>query len=73
MQTHEEQKGNAPDKGEDKNEDAMKRLEEQEKEQKDKLNLMKKEEYHWYKIKMIGAAILVPIVYLVFFLLMKYA
>ena len=53
--------------------DAQKQLEEEEEIQKKKLNEMKKEEYHWYKIKMIGAAILVPIVYLIFFLLMKYA
>ena len=52
---------------------AQKQLEEEEEIQKRKLNDMKKEEYHWYKIRMIGAAILVPIVYLIFFLLMKYA
>ena len=51
----------------------MQALEDQEKKQKDKLNEMKKAEYHWYKIKMIGAAILVPIIYLIFFMLMKYA
>jgi len=63
-----------PDKstGEDWKNEEMNALAEQERAQKDKLNEMKKEEYHWYKIKMISAAILVPIVYLVFFLLMKY-
>ena len=67
--------GAAGDKVGDENgneENAMKRLEDQEEEQKKKLNKMKDEEYHWYKIKMIGAAILVPIVYIIFFLLMKY-
>ena len=34
---------------------------------------MKKEEYKWYKIKMVGAAVLVPVVYVIFFLLMRYA
>ena len=68
-----QQDGNKNAAGKNDPDEAMQRLEEQEREQKEKLNEMKKEEYHWYKIKMIGAAILVPIVYLIFFLLMKYA
>ena len=41
--------------------------------QKQKLNEMKKDEYKWYKIKMFGAIVLVPIVYLFFFILLKSA
>ena len=51
--------------------DAKQKLEEEEKAQKDKLSNMKNEEYHWYKLKMLGSFILIPIAYTFFFLLMK--
>ena len=53
------------------NDVAMDRLEEQEQIQKAKLDQMKKDEYKWYKIKMIASAVLIPIIYFVFFLIMK--
>ena len=44
-----------------------------EEDQKKKLRQMKNDEYKWYKYKMIGAVVLVFVVYFIFFLLMKYA
>ena len=57
------------DDGEEIEDDSHK----QEQEQKKRLNKMKQDEYLWYKRKMIAATILVPVVYVIFYLLMKYA
>ena len=56
----------------DEREQNLDELAKNEQEQKNQLKKMKEDEYKWYKIKMLASAVLVPLIYLIFFLLMKY-
>ena len=56
----------------DEKEQNLDELAKNEQDQKNQLKKMKEDEYKWYKIKMLASAVLVPLIYLIFFLLMKY-